>query len=59
MIGLLNRPRLIMFVIISQTLTRPARHCFALQSLDYFVPTKIYHDYTEAVILFYISNERL
>ena len=59
MIGLLNRPGFILFVIISRTLTRPACHCFALQGLGYFVPTKIYHDYTEAVILFYVSNERL
>jgi hypothetical protein len=29
-----------MFAIISRTLTRPARHCFALQGLGYFVPTK-------------------
>ena len=40
MISLLNCPRFIMFVIISQTLTRPACHCFALQGLGYFVPTK-------------------
>jgi hypothetical protein len=61
MIGLLNRPGFILFVIISRTLTRPACHCFALQRLDYFVPTKIYHDYTEAVILFYecISSLKL
>ena len=39
MIGLLNRPRFIMFVIISRTLTRPACHCFALQGLGH-VPTK-------------------
>ena len=45
MIGLLNRPRFIMFFIISQTLNRPACHCFALQGLGYFFPTKIYHDY--------------
>ena len=51
-INLLNHHRFIMFVIISRTLTRPACHCFALQVLGYFVPTKIYHDYTEAVILF-------
>ena len=58
-INLLNHHRFIMFVIISRTLTRPACHCFALQGLGYFIPTKIYHDYTEAVILFYVSNERL
>ena len=40
MIGLLNRPRLIMYVIISRTLTRPACHCFTLQGLGYFIPTK-------------------
>jgi len=59
MIGLLNRPRFIMFVIISRTLTMPACHCFALQGLGYVVPTKKSTMTTEAVILFYVSNERL
>jgi hypothetical protein len=40
MIGLLNRPRFIMFVIISRTLTMPAYHFFALQGLGYAVQTK-------------------
>ena len=40
MIGLLNRPRFIMFVIISRMLTMTACHCFVLQGLGYAVPTK-------------------